>query len=150
MDTWTDTHDDSIMLPKTFVLHRYKKIADHNSEFVENGGNFSKRVENNVGKGEIDHYKTCLLQMGNKPGLLWTRTHPSTQKNFSALKILLPAFFHFFTVFSEAFLLMAVTTKLIHYQVSLCLQCYERPLFQAWLLPDLNTIPYNCVRENSL
>ena len=28
--------------------------------------------------------------------------------------------------------------------------CYGRPLFQAWLLPDLNTIPNNCVRVNSL
>ena len=28
--------------------------------------------------------------------------------------------------------------------------CYGRPLLQAWLLPDLNTIPNNCVRENSL
>ena len=28
--------------------------------------------------------------------------------------------------------------------------CYERPLLQAWLLPDLNTISNNCVRENSL
>ena len=27
---------------------------------------------------------------------------------------------------------------------------YERPLLQAWLLPDLNTIANNCVRENSL
>ena len=29
-------------------------------------------------------------------------------------------------------------------------QCYGRPLLQAWLLPDLNTIPNNCVGENSL
>ena len=28
--------------------------------------------------------------------------------------------------------------------------CYGRPLLQAWLLPDLNTIPNNCIRENSL
>ena len=28
--------------------------------------------------------------------------------------------------------------------------CYGRPLFQAWLLPDLNTIPNNCVGKNSL
>ena len=25
-----------------------------------------------------------------------------------------------------------------------------RPILQAWLFPDLNTIPNNCVRENSL
>ena len=28
--------------------------------------------------------------------------------------------------------------------------CYGRPLLYAWLLPDLNTVPKNCVRENSL
>ena len=28
--------------------------------------------------------------------------------------------------------------------------CYGRPLLQAWLLPDLITIPNNCVVENSL
>ena len=28
--------------------------------------------------------------------------------------------------------------------------CYWRPLLQAWLLSDLNKIPNNCVRENSL
>ena len=30
------------------------------------------------------------------------------------------------------------------------LVCYLRPLLQGWLLPDLNTIPNNWVRENSL
>ena len=28
--------------------------------------------------------------------------------------------------------------------------CYGRPLLQALLLPDFNTIPNNCVGENSL
>ena len=28
--------------------------------------------------------------------------------------------------------------------------CYGRPLLQAWLLPDLNTISNYCVRESSL
>ena len=28
--------------------------------------------------------------------------------------------------------------------------CYGRPLLQAWLLPDLNTIPNYYIRENSL
>ena len=27
---------------------------------------------------------------------------------------------------------------------------YGRPLLQAWLLPSFNTIPNNCVRDNSL
>ena len=31
----------------------------------------------------------------------------------------------------------------------LTVYCYVRPLLQAWLLPDLNTIPTNCVGENS-
>ena len=31
-----------------------------------------------------------------------------------------------------------------------CIYCYGRPLLQAWLLPDLNTIPNNCVGKNSL
>ena len=28
--------------------------------------------------------------------------------------------------------------------------CYGRPLLQAWLLPNLNTISNNCIRENPL
>ena len=28
--------------------------------------------------------------------------------------------------------------------------CYGRPLLQAWLLPNLNAIPYNCIGKNSL
>ena len=28
--------------------------------------------------------------------------------------------------------------------------CYGRPVLHAWLLPDLNTLPNSCVRENSL
>ena len=28
--------------------------------------------------------------------------------------------------------------------------CYGRKLLQAWLLPYLNTIPNNCIKENSL
>ena len=34
-------------------------------------------------------------------------------------------------------------------QLASC-SCYGRPLLQALLLPDLNTIPNNCVGENSL
>ena len=41
---------------------------------------------------------------------------------------------------------IALITDLINYIIS----CYWRPLLQAWLLPDLNTIPNNYVRENSL
>ena len=36
-------------------------FADDNFEFDENGGKFSKRVENSVGKGEITCYEQYLL-----------------------------------------------------------------------------------------
>ena len=35
---------------------KLKEFADDNSKFDENGGKFSKGVENTVGKGEIAHY----------------------------------------------------------------------------------------------
>ena len=37
-----------------------------------------------------------------------------------------------------------------HVSFYVCFYCYGRPLLQAWMLPDLNTIPDNRVRENSL
>ena len=40
-----------------FKLFLLKEFADPNFKFDENGDEFSKRVENTVGKGEI-----CLLQ----------------------------------------------------------------------------------------
>ena len=57
------------MLPNPFtnakrqVLDSYKleEFADDNSEFYENGKNFSKRVENTVGKGEIACHRQFLL-----------------------------------------------------------------------------------------
>ena len=49
--------------PKQQILDSSKLIefADDNFEFDENGGNFSKRVENAVGKGEIARYEQFLL-----------------------------------------------------------------------------------------
>ena len=51
--------------------------------------NFSKRVENTVGKGEIARYEQFLLfpqcfqrtftADTSKPGLVWERVNPSTQ-----------------------------------------------------------------------
>ena len=38
-----------------------KQFAENNCEFDENGGQFSKRVENTVGKGEIASYEQFLL-----------------------------------------------------------------------------------------
>ena len=40
---------------------KLKEFADDNFEFDENGGKFSERVENTVGKGEIAPYKQFLL-----------------------------------------------------------------------------------------
>ena len=38
-----------------------KEFANNNFEFHENGREFSNRVENTVGKGEIARYKQFLL-----------------------------------------------------------------------------------------
>ena len=69
--------------PKGQILDtsKLKEFADDNLRFDENGNEFSKRVENTVGKGEIARYeqfllfpqcfpKTCATDMG-KPGLIW-------------------------------------------------------------------------------
>ena len=40
---------------------RLKEFADDNFKFDKNGRKLSERVENNVGKGEIDHYEQFLL-----------------------------------------------------------------------------------------
>ena len=49
--------------PKWQILDssRLKEFADDNFEFDENGGKFSKRVENAVGKGEIARCEQFLL-----------------------------------------------------------------------------------------
>ena len=44
-----------------FDFSKLKQIADDNFKFHENGSNFSKLVENTVGKGEIAHYEQFLL-----------------------------------------------------------------------------------------
>ena len=40
---------------------KLKEFAEDNCKFNENGRNFSKRVENTVGKGAIAPYKQFLL-----------------------------------------------------------------------------------------
>ena len=40
---------------------KFKEFAHNNFEFDENGGKFSKRVENTVGKGKIARYEQFLL-----------------------------------------------------------------------------------------
>ena len=49
--------------PKQQILDssKLKEFADNNFKFDENGRNFSKRVENTVGKGEIARYEQFLL-----------------------------------------------------------------------------------------
>ena len=49
--------------PKQQILDasKLKEFADDNFKFNENGTKFSKRVENNVGKGETARYKQFLL-----------------------------------------------------------------------------------------
>ena len=44
---------------------KFKDFADDNFEFDENGGKFSKIVENTEGKEEIAHYELFLLVMSN-------------------------------------------------------------------------------------
>ena len=44
-----------------FTPSKLKEFADDSFRFDENGGKFSKRVENTVGKGEIARYEQFLL-----------------------------------------------------------------------------------------
>ena len=73
--------------PKRQILDssKLKEFADDNFKFDENGRNVSRRVENNVGKGEIARYeqflrfqqcfqKTCTAHT-YKPRLVWERVN---------------------------------------------------------------------------
>ena len=46
---------------KILEWSKLKEFADDDFEFDENGGKFSVRVENTVGKGEIARYEQFLL-----------------------------------------------------------------------------------------
>ena len=50
-------------LPKHQILDssKLKEVANNNFRFDENGRNFSKWIENTVGKGEIACYEQFLL-----------------------------------------------------------------------------------------
>ena len=71
------------LIPQILDSSKLKEFADNNSKFDENGREFSKSVENNVGKGEIARYKQFLLfpqcfqktlsEDTWKPGLVWER-----------------------------------------------------------------------------
>ena len=47
------------LFPKRQFLasSKLKEFADINFKFDENGGKFSEKIENTVGKGEIAHYE---------------------------------------------------------------------------------------------
>ena len=51
------------LFPKQQILDssKLKEFGDNNFKFNENDKQFSKWVENNVGKGEIAHYEQFLL-----------------------------------------------------------------------------------------
>ena len=55
------THNEPF--PKRQILDssKLREFADDNFKFDENAREFSKRVENAVGKGEIAHYEQFLL-----------------------------------------------------------------------------------------
>ena len=64
MDVSTAWHNCSpLPFPKRQIVDssKLKELADNNSKFDKNEGDFSKRVENTVGKGEIAHYEQFLL-----------------------------------------------------------------------------------------
>ena len=54
---------NSLTLSQTTSLDspKLKEVAGENFKLDENGGNFCKRMENTVGKGEIASYKQFLL-----------------------------------------------------------------------------------------
>ena len=53
----------ALTLPKRQILDssKLKEFADDSSKYDEIGGNFSKRIENTEGKGEIGHHEQFLL-----------------------------------------------------------------------------------------
>ena len=65
--------------PRRHILDSFKQkeFAEDNFKFDENGGKFSKRVENTVGTGETVRYKQflpfqrCFQKTGNQNFLLF-------------------------------------------------------------------------------
>ena len=62
---WSGCHEHQTFNPfpndKILDWSKLKELADDYFEFDENGGKFSERVENTVGKGEIARYDQFLL-----------------------------------------------------------------------------------------
>ena len=76
--------------PKRQILDssKLKEFVNDNLNFDENGGKFSKRVKNTVGKGEIARYEQFLLFPWCfqdlycryvKPGLVWEKVIEGNQ-----------------------------------------------------------------------
>ena len=78
----------SSLFPKQQILDssKLKVFADDNFKFDENSREFSKRVQNTVGKGEnaryeqFLHFPQCFQKICNKKmqkqGLVWERVNP--------------------------------------------------------------------------
>ena len=56
-----EVSDFTLSQMTNFRLSKLNEFADDNFTFDENGSEFSKRVANTVGKGEIAHYKQFFL-----------------------------------------------------------------------------------------
>ena len=44
-----------------FDLLKLKELSDDNNEYDENGGKFSKRIENTAGRGKTAHFEQFIL-----------------------------------------------------------------------------------------
>ena len=59
-------------------LFQMEEFADNNLKFYENGGEFSKRVQNTMGKGEIARYEQFFLFPRNEQFLLYPQCFQKT------------------------------------------------------------------------
>ena len=88
-----------VLIGMTILSHldssKFRRFANDNIKFDENGRKFSKRVENTVGKGEIARYMQFLLLSkvfskdfycrNVKPELVWERVKQICCEIFSKL-----------------------------------------------------------------
>ena len=75
---------------KSWTFSKLKDFAVHNFRFDENGRTFSKRVKNDVGKGEIARYEQFLLfpqhfpntftPDTSRPWLVWEKVNAFSKK----------------------------------------------------------------------
>ena len=105
---------------------KLKEFADDNFKFDENGRKLSKRVENTVGKGDIAHCEQFLLSHSVLKSTVSQRRQKVSLCGIRLNNLERGAFQNLYG------------------------KCNRGPLLQAWLLPDLNTIPNTCIVENSI